>query len=100
MDAMIEQAVESAYRIEREYGYVCERQSRMIATMTAIRRLAETNDASVILGCPEWLLSELNEWVAHFRKTGNFGFFSSVGDVDHSSIMAEAVSVLDRGRDA
>ena len=94
MDSEINDAVESAYRIEREYGFLCDRQSRMGATFAAICRLAETEDVSVIDGCPDWLLCELQEWVQSFRQTGEFGFVSNLGAVDHSPLMAKASSVL------
>lgn len=94
MDSEINEAIESAYRIEREYGFVIDHQSRMGATFMAIRRLAETEDASVINGCPDWLLSELQEWVQSFRQTGEFGFVSNLGEVDHSALMAKANAVL------
>lgn len=94
MDPKINEAVESAYRIEREYGFLCDRQSRADATFAAVRRLAEAQDASVIDGCPDWLLSELHEWIQSFRQSGEFGFVSNLGSVDHSPLMAIACSVL------
>ncbi len=94
MDSEINDAVESAYRIEREYGFLCDRQSRMGGTFAAVRRLAETGDVAVLDSCPDWLLSELQEWVQHFRKTGEFGFVSNLGAVDHSPLMAKASAVL------
>lgn len=98
MDAQINEAVESAYLIEREYGFLEDRQTRMGATFMAVRRLAETRDASVLDGCPDWLLSELQEWVTHFLKTREFGFVSNLGSVDHSQLMAEASAVLGENR--
>lgn len=94
MDFEIKEAIEDAYRIEREYGFLQDYQSRMIATFTAIRRLAETEDASVINGCPDWMLSEMQEWVQRYRQTGEFGFISNLGSVDHSVFMAKANAVL------
>jgi hypothetical protein len=94
MDSEINEAIEFAYRIEREYGFLHDHQSRMGATFMAIRRLAETGDTSVIDGCPDWLLTELQEWVQSFRQTGEFGFVSNLGSVDHSALMAKANAVL------
>jgi hypothetical protein len=95
MDDEIRAAVESAYQIEREYGFLCNRQSRMSATFAAVRRLAETRRRSVLEGCPHWLLDELAEWVTHFRQSRKFGFISNLGEADHSELMAAAVAVLD-----
>ena len=94
MDSEINAAVESAYRIEREYGFLCDHQSRMGGTFAAVRRLAETGDVAVLDGCPDWLLVELREWVQSFRSTGEFGFVSNLGAVDHSPLVAKASSVL------
>ena len=94
MDSQISEAIESAYRIEREYGFLCYHQSRMGATFAAVRRLAEAGTVAVLDGCPDWLLCELQEWVQHFRKTGEFGFVSNLGIADHATLMAKASSVL------
>ena len=90
----INQAIESAYRIEREHGILCNQQSRMGATFAAVCRLAETDDMAAIDSCPDWLLRELPECVQSFCQTGEFGFVSNLGAVDHSSPMAKASSVL------
>jgi len=94
VDPEISDAVESAYRIEREYGVLYDHQSRMGGTFAAVRRLAETGDVAVLEGCPDWLLSELQEWVQHFRTTGEFGFVSNLDNADHSPLMAKASAVL------
>jgi hypothetical protein len=57
MDFEINEAVESAYRIEREYGFLCDNPSRMGATFAAVLRLAETEDLAVIDG---WLRPKLS----------------------------------------
>jgi hypothetical protein len=94
MDAEINEAVESAYRIEREYGFLCDRQLRTSATFTAARRVAETQNASVLDGCPDWLIEELRHWVRDFQQGGEFGFVSNLGEVDHSALMAAVSHVV------
>jgi hypothetical protein len=95
MDAEINEAVESAYRIEREYGFLCDRQSRMSATFSAVRRVAETRNVSVLDGCPNWLIEELRQWVRDFQQCGKFGFISNLGEVDHSALMATVSDVVE-----
>lgn len=95
MDREIEDAIESAYRMEREHGFLCLESMRTSATFVAVRRLAETGDPSVIRGCPGWLLAELNDWKIGFRESGCFGFVSNLGEVDHSALMTTALNVLE-----
>jgi len=68
VDTHIAEAIESAYRMEREHGFLRLDAMRMDATFTAIERLAETQDLSVLDGCPDWLLEDLRAWVLHFKK--------------------------------
>jgi hypothetical protein len=87
VDAQIADSVESAYRMEREHGFLELGAMRMDATFAAVKRLAETQDLRVLDGCPDWLLEELRRWVQHFRNTGEFGFISNLGQSDHSKLM-------------
>ena len=96
MDKEIEDAIESAYRMEHEHGFLCLQSMRTSATFTAVCRLAESGDPSVILVCPDWLLAELDNWKLDFRKNGHFGFISNVGEADHSSLLATALKVLEK----
>lgn len=100
MDARIQESIESAYAIEKEYGFLCDAQSRSTATFVAVDRLAETQDLAILDGCPEWLQTELDEWVAYFERTGQFGFISNLGEVDHSDLMRRVAPLFKRPRGA
>lgn len=95
MDAQIAEAIESAYRMEREHGFLKLDAMRMDATFIAVERLAETQDLRILDGCPDWLLEDLQEWVRHFRKTGEFGFVSNLGMSDHSKLMSRMVHLFE-----
>lgn len=94
MDAQISDSVESAYRMEREHGFLKLDAMRMDATFTAVERLAEVQELSVLAGCPDWLIEELQGWVRHFRKTGEFGFISNLGESDHSKLMGQVAHLF------
>ena len=95
MDTQIAEAIESAYRIEREHGYLKLDAMRMEATFIAVSRLAETQDLCVLEGCPDWLLEDLRARVRHFQKTGEFGLISNLGTSDHSKLMGRMVHLFD-----
>ncbi len=95
MDVQIAESVESAYRMEREHGFLKLDAMRMDATFKAVERLAETQDLCLLDGCPDWLLDELCEWVRHFQSTGKFGFISNLGESDHSQLMEQVAHLFD-----
>lgn len=94
MDAKIAESVESAYRMEREHGFLKLDAMRMDATFTAVERLAEAQDLRALDGCPDWLLEELRGWVRHFQLTGEFGFVSNLGQSDHSRLMGRVAHLF------
>ena len=94
MDAHIAEAVESAYRMEREHGFLELGAMRMDATFAAVGRLADSQDLHVLDGCPDCLLEELRRWVQHFQKTGEFGFISNLGQSDHSQLMGRVAHLF------
>lgn len=95
MDAQIAEAIESAYRMEREHGFLRLDAMRMDATFMAVERLVETQDLRILDGCPDWLLEDLQAWVRHFHKTGEFGFVSNLGMSDHSKLMARMAHLFE-----
>lgn len=94
MDRKIQAAVASVAIIERARGSLCDESTRSAVVFVALRRLAETGEPGVLEGCPDWLLAELAEWVAFYRRTGRFSFISREGEVDHSALMARAAPLL------
>jgi hypothetical protein len=94
MDERIQRAIESAYAVEREHGFVSLATMRADATFTAAECLAETRDLNVLSGCPDWLLRELHEWAQDYRQRGHFGFISNLGEADHSALMATVAALL------
>jgi hypothetical protein len=94
MDPKIEAAVESAYSMEREHGFVCLAAMRSDAAFVALTRLAEAKDREVLSGAPEWLKEELQAWVTGFQQTGQFGFISNLGESDHSALMKQVIHLF------
>lgn len=94
MDSEIERAVESAYRMEREHGFLELGAMRTDATFTALLRLDQTKDITVLDGCPDWLVQQLREWAESYKEHGSFGFISNLGEVDHSKLMERTAPLV------
>lgn len=94
MDTEIQEAVESAYRLEREHGFLELGAMRSDATFTALIRLDQTKGLAVLDGCPDWLIEQLREWAEAFQERDSFGFTSNLGEVDHSELMGRVAPLV------
>jgi hypothetical protein len=87
-------AIESAYKHERESGFLCLDALRSDATFAAAEYLAATGDATVLTRCPAWLVAELYEWARGIQESGTHRVISNLGEADHSGLISSMVVVL------
>jgi hypothetical protein len=94
VDTEIQDVVESAYRMEREHGFLELGAMRSDATFTALIRLDQTRSPAVLDGCPDWLVQQLREWAKTFQEHGSFGYVSNLGEADHSELMGRVAPLV------
>jgi hypothetical protein len=71
MDPEIDMAVTLALSVMHHQGFAQQQAAQSQATLTAAQRLAQTQDKAVLRACPDWLLTQLQQWVDEHRQTGH-----------------------------
>jgi hypothetical protein len=87
-------AIESAYAIEREQGFLELGAMRSAAAFVAAETIAATGGVEAIQDCPAWLLADLLDSVRHYHKTGSLTVVSNLGEADHSELYSKVAEHL------